>query len=662
MGSATNLRVRERRVPLPRSETFEVRLTAAKQRGSVPLLAIRLPDLERTAWRRGLRAARRAERRAVAAFETAVARVLRAADLVAHDPGSDVFLCALLAPTRDGNGVPADARAALARITLAMQTALDGDVEGGWTTVEPHGPVPALSRLVERALARGAQERERYAFFSTLGHELRTPLAAIRGYLETLLDEAGDVEERQRFLRIAHRESVRMSRLVDGMFEISLLDLDDRPRARDGGLPAVAFAAVRDATAAAAGMRGTSVTFRAGPALTVALDTDRLTLVVLNLVHNAIAHGHAGGHVCVSLVDEGRYVVCIVDDDGPGVAPDERERIFDLRSRGRTGAAGSGIGLAVVRLMVARAGGQVDVGDAPMGGARFSVRLPRVGAPDATKPVGMEERSPSRTALAVAVMRAVHQRRDAEPKILEDPIAARLLPPGLLEDVLADPERWQGEDRLMLRSHVVARSRFAEERLATAARRGVVQVVILGAGYDTFAYRQPPWAHDLRIVEIDAPATQRAKLARLAAAQIAIPPNVAYLPVDFERTPLGDALPKAIDVTRPTFFSWLGVMMYLEPAAIDAVFRAVRALPRGSEIVFSYAGPRSGDTRLEDNAAAVGEPWLSRSTPDELRAQLTALGFGEIELPTALEVAMRYFAGRHDLPAPPRPSVGAAIV
>jgi signal transduction histidine kinase len=370
------LRARERHVPLPRSATFLARLAGVPAGGSVPVLAVRLPELERIAWRRGIRAARLAERRAIGAFGTAVARVLRAADLVAHDRGSDVFLCALLAPTRE-DGVPADARAALARITLTMQAALRGSVEGGWTTLEPRAPLPPLATLVERALVRGAQERERYAFFSTLGHELRTPLAAIRGYLETLLDEGGDPDERRRFVRIAYRESLRMSRLVEGMFEISLLDLDSAAPARSGGSLATALGAVGDATAAVAAARGTRVDLPAEPTATVAFDTDRLTLVVLNLVENAIAHGRPGGRVVVSLADDDSQVLrLVVDDDGPGVARAERDRIFALRSRGTT-SAGSGIGLSLVRLMVERAGGRVVVADSPLGGARFVVSLPR---------------------------------------------------------------------------------------------------------------------------------------------------------------------------------------------------------------------------------------------------------------------------------------------
>ena len=108
----------------------------------------------------------------------------------------------------------------------------------------------------------------------------------------------------------------------------------------------------------------------------------------------------------------------------------------------------------------------------------------------------------------------MHQRFDREPKVLDDPLAERLIGPDWLEALRRDPARWQSAERTALRAHVVVRSRYAEDRLADAVRRGVRQAVILGAGYDTFAYRQPAWAHDLQILEIDHPGTQRDKRER----------------------------------------------------------------------------------------------------------------------------------------------------
>ncbi|MDB5043189.1 MAG: multi-sensor signal transduction histidine kinase, partial [Candidatus Eremiobacteraeota bacterium] len=342
----------------------------------------RLPELERRAWRSGLRAARGLERRAAAAFASAAGVVLRAHDLLAHDAGSDVFVAALLSGTRGAGtsaSVPIDARSALARIAAALESATGLDVHTGWTMCDLGPPVPAMDDVVERALARGAQERERYAFFSALGHELRTPLSSIRGYLETLLDENVDQNTRRRFLRIAHDESLRMSRLVEGMFEISLLDMRDTGwPAAIGSLPG-ALEAAHDACAANAAARQVGIVVNDVPALEIAIDTDRLTLVLVNLIDNAVKHGRPGGRVFVSVdVADHRFVRIAVDDNGPGIATADRARIFALGERATTAANGNGIGLALVRLMLERTGGRVDLVDSPLGGARFSITVPRI--------------------------------------------------------------------------------------------------------------------------------------------------------------------------------------------------------------------------------------------------------------------------------------------
>jgi signal transduction histidine kinase len=365
---------------LPRVGTFERRLCELAPH-SLPVLVVRLPELERIAWRRGLRAARALERRAAAAFSTAVSRVLRTDDLLAHDGGSDVFLAALVVPTRDGGAVAAavDVRSALARIAAAMEASTRLEVRTGWTTFDRAADAGAMEALVERALVRGAQERERYAFFSSLGHELRTPLASIRGYLETLLDDDVDAATRARFVRIAYNESLRLGRLVEGMFEISLLDMHSSSAARSSGSLGQALEAARDACAAGAAARGVAVEIEEPPALGVEIDADRLTLVLVNLIDNAVKHGRAGGGVFVS-IDAGdrRFVRISVDDDGPGIATADRERVFAFGERAETAAPGSGIGLAVVRLMLERAGGRVELEKSPFGGARFVVTVPRV--------------------------------------------------------------------------------------------------------------------------------------------------------------------------------------------------------------------------------------------------------------------------------------------
>ena len=343
----------------------------------VPVLVARLPDLERVAWRRGLRAARALERRAAGAFERAAGVVLRAGDLLAHDTGTDAFVAALLPGGRgDAVTAPVDARAALARIAAALESSTGLTVLTGWTTVE-RGDTADAASLVDRALRRGAQERERYGFFSALGHELRTPLSSIRGYLETLLDERVDEATRRRFLRVAHDESLRMSRLIEGMFEISLLDLQAAFSPRTSCSVAEAIAVAVDACARTAAARGVAVETACAPGLRAAIDGDRLTLVLVNLLDNALKHGSTGGRVQVSAADDAAGVTVAVDDDGPGIGPAQIERIFAFGERGATSAEGTGIGLALVRLIVERAGGRVDATASPLGGARFTVRVAR---------------------------------------------------------------------------------------------------------------------------------------------------------------------------------------------------------------------------------------------------------------------------------------------
>jgi methyltransferase (TIGR00027 family) len=163
-------------------------------------------------------------------------------------------------------------------------------------------------------------------------------------------------------------------------------------------------------------------------------------------------------------------------------------------------------------------------------------------------------------------MRVLHQMFDDEPKILEHPIAVRLVDKQstffkLNQELL---EHLPVATRLRFKSAFVIRSRYAEDCLAESLSNGVRQYVVLGAGLDTFAYRQPSWADSLRIFEVDHPATQRWKRRRLAEAGISVPRNVTLVPVDFEKISLAAGLTQAgLDFATPTFFSLLGVSQYL---------------------------------------------------------------------------------------------------
>jgi methyltransferase (TIGR00027 family) len=253
---------------------------------------------------------------------------------------------------------------------------------------------------------------------------------------------------------------------------------------------------------------------------------------------------------------------------------------------------------------------------------------------------------PSRTALAAAAHRAAHQLLDHR-RIFHDGLAVQILgesAQAVAADALAHP------DRRAMRLFIAARSRFAEDALALAVGRGVGQLVVLGAGLDTFAYRNPH--RGLRVFEVDHPATQAWKRERLATAGIAIPPALAFAAVDFERVGLADGLSKAgFDAGAPAFFSWLGVVVYLTEEAVFETLGCIAGLPAGSEVVFSYsdrpdAMPAEQVKAYQARAArvaAMGEAWRTQFEPAQLHARLRALGFGEIEDLGPAEVAILSF-------------------
>jgi methyltransferase (TIGR00027 family) len=263
----------------------------------------------------------------------------------------------------------------------------------------------------------------------------------------------------------------------------------------------------------------------------------------------------------------------------------------------------------------------------------------------------------SRTTWRPALLRAAHQLLDDDPKIFVDPLAVGLIPEASAETILAETALIRSPRYELLRSVFVLRARYAEDRLAEAVGDGVAQYVILGAGLDTFAYRQPGYARSLRIFEVDHPATQARKHQCLAARGIPRPPNLRYVSGDFERDDLAQRLAAGgFDPRRAAFFSWLGVVQFLSAQAIEATLRFVAGLPRGSAIALSFAVPcdvLEGE-HLElaehsiESCASRGEPWLSLYRPDELRAAALRCGFSEAD-PLAPESAgERYFSNRRD--------------
>jgi methyltransferase (TIGR00027 family) len=269
----------------------------------------------------------------------------------------------------------------------------------------------------------------------------------------------------------------------------------------------------------------------------------------------------------------------------------------------------------------------------------------------------MEQGQASTTARNAGVSRALHQLVDDEPKVLADPVAVRLVEAAAPGALAAAMETCRLPERKHTRALMVYRSRFAEDELAGAARQGIRQYVVLGAGLDTFAYRQPPYAGALQIFEVDHPATQAWKRESLAAAGISLPTNLAWAPVDFERETLAAGLTAAgFDETRPAAFTWLAVTQFLTRPAIDATLRFVAGLPAPSTIVLTFVlsddalpdDEREGKRQIVQRTVGLGEPWVTFFRPDELCAHLHDLGFARVFHLTPAEANAHYFAGRPD--------------
>jgi methyltransferase (TIGR00027 family) len=247
----------------------------------------------------------------------------------------------------------------------------------------------------------------------------------------------------------------------------------------------------------------------------------------------------------------------------------------------------------------------------------------------------MKPNEPSRTALLIARQRAAHQLLD-HGSILHDPFALKILgedEKDVLQFANAHPLLSIG------RLFTAARSRIAEDALSDAIESGIRQIVILGAGLDTFALRNPHSALEVRIYEVDHPATQAWKRERMAEAQLPLPQWVTFVPVDFERGDLGEALVGAgFQQNSPAFFTWLGVVPYLSQDAIDRTLDDIASIQK-SEVVFDYMQPpeafseelRQIEKARSEQLEKIGERTASRFEPAGIAAILRSLGFSQIE-------------------------------
>ncbi|MBM7112119.1 class I SAM-dependent methyltransferase [Archangium primigenium] len=267
----------------------------------------------------------------------------------------------------------------------------------------------------------------------------------------------------------------------------------------------------------------------------------------------------------------------------------------------------------------------------------------------------MKPGEPSETALWMAHARAAHQVIDAAPHVLEDPIAPRLLTERQRAELTEQDSATTFRSSRPIRAFGVARSRYTEEALARAVAAGVRQYVVLGAGLDTFAYRNP-FPH-LRVFEVDHPATQAWKRERLGAAGIALPDTVTYAPVDFESHPLAEGLAAVgFAPDAPAFFSWLGVVIYLPRESFQSTLGYIAARPPGSGVCLDYLTTREEMRPVQQRSLdavtqqvdRIGEPLRLMFPRAEMAAELTRRGLTDLEDLNGEDLRARYFAQRTD--------------
>jgi methyltransferase (TIGR00027 family) len=265
----------------------------------------------------------------------------------------------------------------------------------------------------------------------------------------------------------------------------------------------------------------------------------------------------------------------------------------------------------------------------------------------------MDAVQPSRTAMGVAMARDAHRTHDAPPWVFDDPYALVLVGPAW-DNCAPSVATWREPVQRQNRASLALRSRYGEDRLLAGLYR---QYVIVGAGLDSFCWRRPDLLARLRVFEVDHPATQAWKRARIRELGLPIQHGHVFTPIDFETETLRRGLERAgFDWSQPTFLSWLGVTIYLTTEAIEATLRTVAACGSGSEIVLSYdvSDPFLDDFGREMVAseaaavASVGEPYITKFSLRDVEALIERSGLEIAEHPTPEVLYARYFANRDD--------------
>jgi methyltransferase (TIGR00027 family) len=274
--------------------------------------------------------------------------------------------------------------------------------------------------------------------------------------------------------------------------------------------------------------------------------------------------------------------------------------------------------------------------------------------------------APDSSAVRVALWRALHLKVDDAPHVLEDEVGLRLAAPdeGWRKRGDMDPGFTRG-----FRASIVARARFIEDLVAEQVERGVRQYVLLGAGLDTFAQRQPQLASRLNVFEVDRPGPQAWKRQRLLELGYGVPEWLRLVPVDFEAgADQWERLAQSgFDARSPAVVASTGVSMYLTRQANAATLRQVARLAPGSTLALTYLLPadlvapedRRGLEASAKGAQSSGTPFVSFFRPEEIRGLALEAGFKQARTVPIASLSEHYFAGRRD---GLRPSTGEELL
>jgi methyltransferase (TIGR00027 family) len=265
----------------------------------------------------------------------------------------------------------------------------------------------------------------------------------------------------------------------------------------------------------------------------------------------------------------------------------------------------------------------------------------------------MKKTQTSTTARGIAAMRAIETEKGPGSAICTDPFARRFttLPFYLLSKLFSG----YGERRAPgAQGFIICRCRCFDDYLRDCLGNGVRQVVILGAGLDSRAYRRDPGTDVVRFFEVDQPATQAAKIRRVKAVMGGIPANVTHVPIDFNEETLDALRRHGFDPARRTLFLWEGVTYYLDPGAVDATLAWIRSNAcAGSTVIFDYisssaiaGGIQRGEVkRMQRYSRFTGERLVFGIGAGEVGAFMVARGFSDIVEIDAEALKRRYCTG-----------------